>query len=270
MKHILLFFLLNASLQSWSQGYLSNGSRALSLANASVALNDVWAHMNNPAAMVGLKKQSMGVSYQNRFGMKELQSQALVYALPFKRMVFSVGSQCYGYQQFRSFKNGLGMAMALSDKVSLGVQLNHHAIRLNENYGSSSTLTGEMGLLVQFSERIRFGCSVFNVGRAKISSNANERLSTFLRVGMQYVISNQLFVVSELEKNVLNPLSFKLGAEYKPVRYIAFRGGFSTAPISFSFGVGTNFKNRYQLDLGTAYHQVLGWSPHCSFQVDLN
>lgn len=249
---------------------MSNSARALSMSNASVALTDVWAHVNNPAALVGLKKQSIGISYQNRFGVKEMQSQGLVYALPFKRMVFSVGSQWYGYQQFRSLKNGLGMAMALSDKVSLGVQLNHHSIRFNENYGSSSTLTGEVGLLVQFSERIRFGCSVFNVGRSKISSNSNERLSTLLRMGLQYVISDQLFVVSELEKNVLNPLSFKLGAEYKPVRYFAFRGGFSTAPISFSFGVGTTFKNRFQLDLGTAYHQVLGWSPHLSFQVDLN
>ena len=270
VKQILCFLFLCCSLFGWGQGYLSNSARALSMSNASVALTDVWAHANNPAALVGIKKQSIGISYQNRFSLKEMQTQGLVYAIPFKRMVFSLGSQLYGYQQYRSMKNGVGMSMALSEKVSLGVQLNHHSIRLNENYGNSSMLTGEMGLLVQFTERIRFGCSVLNIGRTKITPNANERLTTLMRLGMQYVISNQVFLVSEVEKNVLYPLSVKLGAEYKPSTKICFRGGVATAPISFSFGVGTTFKNRFQLDLGTAYHQLLGWSPHVSFQVDLN
>ncbi len=249
---------------------MSNSARALSMSNASVSLNDVWAHVNNPAALVGLKKQNIGISYQNRFSVKEMQTQGLVYAIPLKRMVFSAGSQWYGYQQYRSLKNGLGLAMALSEKVSLGVQLNHHSIRLNENYGKSSNVTGEMGLLVQFTEQIRLGCSVLNIGRTKIASNSNERLTTLMRLGMQYVISDQIFIVSELEKNVLYPLSVKIGAEYKPSAKICFRGGLSTAPISFSFGVGTQFKSRFQLDFGTAYHQLLGWSPHISFQADLN
>jgi hypothetical protein len=269
VKQFLSFFILCSSFHGWSQG-MSNSARALSMSNASVSLNDVWAHVNNPAALVGLKKQSIGISYQNRFSVKEMQTQGLVYAIPLKRMVFSAGSQWYGYQQYRSLKNGLGLAMALSEKVSLGVQLNHHSIRLNENYGNSSNVTGEMGLLVQFTEQIRLGCSVLNIGRTKIASNSNERLTTLMRLGMQYVVSNQLFIVSELEKNVLYPLSFKMGAEYKPSAKICFRGGLSTAPISFSFGVGTQFKSRFQLDLGTAYHQLLGWSPHISFQVDLN
>jgi hypothetical protein len=82
VKQVLLSFFLLASSIFFGQTNFVNSGRSLSLANASVTLNDVWAHVNNPAALIGLKKQSFGISYQNRFGLKELQSQGLVYALP--------------------------------------------------------------------------------------------------------------------------------------------------------------------------------------------
>ena len=269
VKQTVISFFLLISSNLWCQTNFINSGRSLSLANASVTLNDVWAHVNNPAALIGLQKQSFGISYHNRFGLKELQSQGIVYALPIRKVVLSAGSQIYGYQQFRTYKNGLGVALCLSEKVTMGIQLNHQLTRLNENYGSSSALTGEFGLRVKFSERIHFGFSALNIGRTSISTNVNERLASALRLGMNYRISDQLVLLSELEKNVIHPLQVKFAAEYKPTSKWFFRGGISTAPLAFSFGVGGRFKDRMQLDLGTAYHQLLGWSPHVSFQFDL-
>ena len=87
--------------------------------------------------------------------------------------------------------------------------------------------------------------------------------------GMNYRLSEQFILFTELEKNVIHPLQVKFAAEYKPTSKWFFRGGISTAPLAFSFGVGGRFKDRMQLDLGTAYHQLLGWSPHVSFQFDI-
>lgn len=269
VKQVLLSFFFLASSNFFSQTSFINSGRSLSLANSSVTFNDVWAHVNNPAALVGLKKQTIGVSYQNRFGLKELQSQGLVYALPIRKVVISAGSQIYGYQQFRTYKNGLGVALSLSEKVSMGIQLNHQLTRLNENYGSSSSFTAECGLLVKFSDRIHFGCSALNIGRSSLSPSINERLASAIRLGMNYRLSEQFILFTELEKNVIHPLQVKFAAEYKPTSKWFFRGGISTAPLAFSFGVGGCFKDRMQLDLGTAYHQLLGWSPHVSFQFDI-
>lgn len=269
VKQAVIYFFLLISSNLWSQTSFVNSGRSLSLANASVTLNDVWAHVNNPASLIGLKKQSFGISYQNRFGLKELQSQGVVYALPIRKVVLSAGSQIYGYQQFRTYKNGLGVALSLSEQVSMGIQLNHQLTRLNENYGSSSALTAEFGLIVKFSDRIRFGFSALNIGRTPVSVNVNERLASALRLGMNYRISDQLVIFSELEKNVIHTLQVKFAAEYKPSAKWFFRGGICTAPIAISFGVGGRFKDRIQLDLGTAYHQLLGWSPHVSFQFEL-
>ena len=269
VKQVFIFFSLVLPLNAMSQTTFSNSARSLSLANASVTLQDVWAQLNNPAALVGMKNQAFGISYQNRFGLKELQTQGVVYALPLKKVVLSAGSQLYGYQQYRTVKSGIGVSMALSEKVSAGVKLNHHFIRLNENYGTSSSLSADLGLLVKFNERIHFGFSALNVGRSKVSPNLNERLPSALRLGLSYRISDQLIMLTEIEKNVISPLQVKCASEYKPTAKWYFRGGVSTAPLSFSFGVGGRFKELFQLDVGTAYHQLLGWSPHVSFQFDV-
>ena len=269
VKHVFIFFFFALPLTAMSQTTFSNSTRSLSLANASVTIQDVWAQLNNPAALVGMKNQAFGISFQNRFGLKELQSQGVVYALPLKKVVLSAGSQLYGYQQYRTVKTGMGVSMALSEKVSAGVKLNHHFIRLNENYGTSSSLSADIGLLVKFNDRIRFGFSALNIGRSKVSSNLIERLPSALRLGLSYRISDQLIMLTEIEKNVISPLQVKCAAEYNPTTKWYFRGGISTAPLSFSFGVGGRFKDRFQLDLGTAYHQLLGWSPHVSFQFDM-
>ena len=269
VKQLVILFSISLSLSALGQTNLTNGARSLSLANASVTLNDVWAHVNNPAALVGIKKQAFGISYQNRFGLKELQSQGVVYAIPVKKVVLSAGSQLYGYQQYRTMKSGLGVSMALSEKVSMGVKLNHHLLRLNENYGTSVSFSADLGLLVKFNERIHFGFAAVNLGRSKVSPNLNERLPSALRLGMNYRLSEQLVVLAELEKNVISPLQVKFATEYKPSEKWYFRGGISTAPLSFAFGVGGRFKDQFQLDFGTAYHQLLGWSPHVSFQFDV-
>ncbi len=79
-------------------------NRSMSLGNASVALNDVWAFHHNPAAIVGLKKVAFGVSYENRFLLRELQSQGFVVAFPIKRGVISLGGQTFGFTNFNTLR----------------------------------------------------------------------------------------------------------------------------------------------------------------------
>jgi hypothetical protein len=83
-------------------------------------------------------------------------------------------------------------------------------------------------------------------------------------------LSKKLLLLCEAEKNVDFPLRFKAGIEYQPIADFYFRGGFATEPIEYSFGVGYCYKKNYKLDIGSAYHQILGWSPHFSFTVQMN
>ena len=258
---ISIFFLI--PIFANAQGWLPMGGRSNSMANASVAISDLWAFHHNPGALADVEKVSIGFSYENRFLLKELQSQGLVYVQPLKKGVLSVGAQLYGFNEYRTYRFGAGYCLKLSEMFSAGVQLNYQGIRLNENYGSKNTVTAELGLLAKITENWKIGISVFNLGRAKLSDYQDDRFSTLFRMGSSYTFSKKVIVAVEAEKSIDFPLRFKTGLDYQLVKNFYFRAGFATQPIELTFGFGYKFKS-IQLDIGSAYHQQLGWSPHFS------
>ena len=253
----------------FAQGWQPMGSRSMSMANASAALNDVWAYHHNPAALTGIKKVAFGVSYENRYLLRELQSQGFVVAYPLKRSVISFGGQTFGYNNFRTYRTGLGYSMELTDFLSLGVQMNYNLVRLPQAYGKNQTVTGEVGVMAKITENWHVGFSIFNISRNKLSSFQEDRYTTMLRLATRYHVSNKVLIVGEAEKNVEFPIRFKTGVEYNPMENLYVRGGFATAPIEFCFGLGYHWKGIYKLDVGSAYQQILGWSPNVSFTVQL-
>jgi len=256
---ILLSLLLPVTVLS--QGWLPVGARSNSMANASVALSDVWAFHHNPGALAEVSKIGVGVSYENRFLLKELQSQGFVYVQPIKKGVLSFGAQSYGFTNYRALRGGVGYSMKLSEKFMAGVQMNYQSLRLSEFYGSKQTVTAEFGILGLLTDKWRVGMSVFNLGRAKLSSYEDDRFSTIMRLGTSYSFSEKLMVVAEAEKNIEYALRLKVGLDYMVAKQFYFRAGVATQPVELSFGFGYKLKS-FQLDLGSAYHQQLGWSPH--------
>ena len=269
MKSILSILLVGCSITSFAQGWVPAGARSMSMGNASVTFQEVWAYHNNPGALGELKKFSAGVSYENRFLLKELQSQALAVAVPLKVGVISAGAHLYGSNRYRSYKAGVGYSLRLADKFSAGVQLNYQGIRLPDAYGSRSNMSAEVGLFARFTENWTMGFSVFNLNRAKLSEYGDDRFMTFMRLGTAYQFSKKFLVAIEAEKDLEYALRFKSGVEYKVIDEFVLRAGVQTAPLELSFGFGYHPK-MVQIDFGTSYHQILGWSPHFSVQFELN
>ena len=262
-KSFLIIFFFVQTIHA--QGWLPMGSRSNALGNASVAIEDVWAYHHNPANLASISKFSIGLSYENRFLLKELQSQGLVVVSPLKRGVLSFGVQTFGFKNFRTNRLGLGYCMKLSEFLSGGVQLNYHQIRLTEPYGRKNSITAEVGLKARITENWKVAFSVLNIGRAMLSEYGEDRLTTVMRIGTQFNFSDKVFVVAEVEKNIEYPLRIKSGIEYNPMKKLFLRGGIATQPIELTAGLGYRFKEQFQIDMGSAYHQVLGWSPNFSF-----
>ena len=265
-RFVLILCLFAFALNGISQGIYFSGSRSNSLANASVCLEDGYAYHNNPANLSFVKNVSVGLSYENRFLLKELQNQSIAVAIPLKYGVLSIGGNTFGYQNFRTFKSGLGYAMLLTKDLSMGIQMNHQMIRLSEAYGLNQTVTGELGLSYSVNGDWSIGISVFNIGRNKLSLSPEDRYSTTMRLGTKYQLSQKTMLLAEFEKDIEHDLRSKIGIEYLPVKSLAFRGGFATSPIELSFGLGWLISEKYTLDFGTQFHQLLGWSPHISFK----
>jgi hypothetical protein len=253
----------------FGQGWQPVGSRSRSMADASVTLTDVWSYHHNPAALAKMEKWGIGIAYENRFLLKELQSQSFSVAVPLKKGVVSAGMQSFGYTQFRSMKVGMGYSLKLSELFCLGVQMNMHQLRLPQGYGVSWNATGEAGLLAQITPVWNVGFAVVNFTRTKLSDYQEDRLTTVMRLGTSYRFSKKLLVAGEAEKNIDYPIRAKAGIEYLPADKFAIRTGFATSPIEMNVGFGYAFKNQFLLDFGTAYNQKLGWSPNVSFTYQL-
>lgn len=248
----------------YGQGWVPAGSRSRAMADASVTISDVWSYHHNPAALARLTSTSFGIAYENRFLLKELQTQSAAFALPLKKGVFSIGFQRFGYSQFSTSKSGMGYSMKLSELFHLGVQLNLHQIRLGQGYGNSFKATGEVGMLASIKPGWDVGFSVINLTRTKLSDYQEDRLTTLMRLGTAYRFSSKLLFCIEGEKHIEFPMRAKIGMEYRLADPICFRAGLGTQPFEMNAGMGYNFKSMFLIDIGSSFTQNLGWSPNLS------
>lgn len=264
---LLLLFFTHSGLLSFSQGWNPVGARSVALSNASVCLDDVWAYHHNPGATASIRTISIGAYYETRFLTKELQTQALVLAIPLKVGVISAGAQFFGYEQYRNTRAGLGYSMKFTDFLQFGVQGNIQTLRLGGNYGSTISGTIEAGLLAKISEKWSIGISVMNIGRQRINP-VNDRFATIMRAGCQYKPSKKVSIFVEVEKQIITKISFKGAVEYQPVKPVYIRIGAQSAPMEFALGFGYKVSG-FSIDLGSKYHQTLGWTPNIGLNYQL-
>lgn len=260
-KKLVLFILLLFSALSFGQGWLPVGARSNSLANAVVADVDAWSYFHNPGALGYMTNASIGATYENRYLLKELQHQAIVYAQPLKAGVLSVGVQSFGFKVYRANRFGVGYALKLHEKLSMGVQLNYQDVWV-QNYDYVGTVTAEFGLLSKITKRLSLGFSVMNINRARVRKSPDERFGTFFRLGLKYEISNLVGITAEVEKEVRSKIRPKIGVDYQMIKDFYLRVGASFNPAEIAFGLGYRFKIGLNLDAGSAWRQHLGWSPH--------
>jgi hypothetical protein len=76
-------------------------------------------------------------------------------------------------------------------------------------------------------------------------------------------------LVSDLEKNINFPLSYKGGIQYAFVENFKARVGVSTAPVTFNAGLGFTATNLV-IDVATSLHQQLGFSSFLSVSYRFN
>ncbi len=244
------------------------GSRSNSMSNCSVALIDCWAFNNNPGALGLIDKKIIGISHENRFLLKEFQSQAVVCCLPSKNGVFSFGSQFHGIDVYKTLKIGVGYSLKFTDKLYAGIEMNYTRIKFTSFYGSKNLLTAEAGIYCIITNKWKVGCSIFNIGRSRISIIENERFSSFIKIGSVFELSKKVMFAIEVDKNIFYKIQFKGAIEYKISKDFFFRSGISNQPLEYSFGFGYKLKC-FQMDLGSSYHQIIGWSPNFSISCSI-
>ncbi|MBU0697333.1 MAG: hypothetical protein KKE39_12545 [Bacteroidetes bacterium] len=241
---------------------LNYGPRIASLANAGVALQDVWCAQNNQAGLAKIERPQISIAYESRFGVKELSTKSAVFALPFKSYVISASFTSYGVESYAETKTGLSLAKKFGDNLHLAVNANYHQINIT-NYGNENTFSVEAGIQYKVTPSLWLASHIANPNQSKYGKNIDQIIPPHIRFGASYIISKQLMLCSEIEKVLDGNTDFKTGIEYKVVDFLALRGGISVNTFKQYAGFGLNYQ-KIAFDFAVSSHPVLGYSPQIS------
>ncbi|WBM73695.1 hypothetical protein [Saprospira grandis] len=240
----------------------SAAARGAALGNASVAFTDINAAYSNQAGLAFLEELSFSAYGERRFLAEGLNSFlfAAAYPLENNQGTFGLTLNYFGFSAYNEQKIGLAYARKLSERFALGVQLDYLGIRI-PTYGSANSFTFELGLTAKISEELTLAAHVYNPVHAKLGQ-LDERLPALFNLGLAYHPSEKVGIYAALEKDIYNqPFGAKAGIEYQAHKIFKLRAGMQLSDLSqLSFGLGLDL-DELQIDLATAYHQVLGFTP---------
>lgn len=266
MKHLILAAFLFCSVQAVATDNPPLGARIQGMGGCGTALHaDVWGVQNNQASIANLESFQAAIFYESRFMVSELGMKALAVGMPTKHGSFGLNVNSFGYSQYSETKAGFAYARKLGERFSMGVQIDYFNTRIGENYGSSSTVGGEIGILAEPVKNLTVGLHLFNPTRSRLNGNLDERIPTVMRFGMAYKFSEQVFIIAEAEKDVDFKTTFRGGIEYRPLPAFYIRAGAASNPGLVAMGFGVALK-KFRLDVASSFHAQLGFSPSVGLQ----
>jgi hypothetical protein len=263
-----IFFLLGILKPEAAENYPA-GARALSLSNAFVSVSDTWSTFHNQAGLAGLESFSAGVFYESRFMVDELSHVAGSLVIPVSAGTFGFSFSQFGKGTYKEHKVGLAFAKSLTKKISAAIQLDYLSERYPENERARGFATFEAGVVYAATNELFLGAHIFNPIQGGIKTPEGlQKMPAAFRFGGHYQFPKMVLLIFEAEKNFENPLLFKSGIEFSPVKNMALRFGVSGKPVAYTAGIGFQ-TGKITTDIGFSYHGNLGLTPSVSIQFEL-
>ena len=213
-----------------------------------------WSSFHNQALLANNPSFSIGINYQDRFGLKELGTRSIGLKIPAGKSSIGVFYSHFGYSDFYRQMTGLASGIKLSDKIDAGVQVDYFSERTSGEYNNNQSVTCETSLLITAFDNIRIGINLFN---PVPNSLRKTFLPTRLSIGAGTDLSKVLFAGIVAEMSSGSNLIIRTGFEYEAIKNLWIRGAFISENTSFCFGVGFLAKIA-QIDLGFETHERLG------------
>ncbi len=262
-KIALLSILIASQLSLFSQNDGVSGARSYGMAGNSILLQDLWSTNNNPAGLGFQQNWAAGVSYENQFLQSELSNKTAVIAFPVSSGAFGLSVNQFGYSAFNENRIGISYGQQLGKNIAMGLQINYLNTSIAEGYGTTSALSGNIGMIAKLNEELSLAAMVINPNKAKLAEFTDERYPTLIKLGLGYEFSDKVNLMSEVAKDVDFDANVKLGIEYKAMKLIHFRVGYATDPALSSFGFGLHL-DQFKIDFASGFDSNFGFSPQVS------
>jgi len=265
----LLFFLLPTSGPAIER-MTAAGARESALSLAVVALPGAFSVFHNPAFLAGYKNYQANLSYRQPYFIQGYRQSALSLACPIQTSVFAVGITQSSIADYKETSIGISIAKKLSEKLSAGILINFFSLNFPEEGTRKGSLQVDAGLGYIFTERLSLGFHLRNMLQSKIETfQQNLSFPLLIRIGASYMLTEQILMTTEAVCDNENTLVFRNGLEYKLMECFWLRGGISVNPFQHSVGLGYSW-NLFQLDFALVHHEILGFTPTLSVNINLS
>jgi hypothetical protein len=232
------------------------GARATGMGYASSGILDEWSLFNNPGGVGKIEQTNAAFAYEVQSQLKGANRMAATFNKPFKwgttsAGLFRFGDDLYNEQMISAgFGNQFGIA-------SLGMKVNLIQYRA-EGFGVSTAVSFDFGGITELTEKLSIGAYITNLTQSSIGED-NERLPTRLTAGLSYHPEKNIFITTELSKELDYITTWRTGLEYSFQQKVFFRTGFNLNPNAAFFGLGV-FKKKIKFDYAVQLNNLTGAS----------
>lgn len=258
----IMVFFLSIDINAWDLNQ-AIGGKTNALGKCSAALSDFWTLHNNPAGFASFQDISFGISYGNRFLLKELSYKDAGLLIPLNYGTIGISISQFGYEHYSENLFGLGISRNFGTKLSIGMKLYYLCIRFSNDYPSLTAPTFDLGMQYHVNESLCIGAYIFNPINIKTESLNKDKIPIIMRLGFSYHLVDDVMICGEIEENFDDDFSFRFGIEYEIYKNIYARSGFQLSPEIFTFGIGYNYK-WFMVDVAAQMNLDLGSSLNCS------
>lgn len=244
------------------------GARNAGMGYCGLTLTDIWGAQHNQANLASLEGLSFGAYYENKYMLSQTALKSVAGAIPVSKVgTFGLSATQFGYSLYSEGKYGLAFARNITPGFAAGIQFNYNTTRIGDIYGKKQAFTAEAGIRARIMPKLTMGAHVYNVSRTLLHPYDTEYIPTTLRLGFEYRFSAVVMALAECETTINRATNIKAGLEYAVHQKVFLRTGINTQPFLAAFGIGYK-QNIVSIDIAAAYHQVLGFSPTLSLQIE--
>ncbi|MBN1926397.1 MAG: hypothetical protein JW798_11230 [Prolixibacteraceae bacterium] len=245
-----------------------SSARATGMGNAFISIEGIESVFHNQAGFTTVKKLSVLLGYENRFGIKELSQPYALVAIVTKSGNFGLHFSTLGPSGWLETRVSLAYAKKISPRLSAGLQFNYFSNILPEENQRLISAGFEVGALYAPTKKIKIGAHVANPWSLPLKTlTYKETIPWVFRIGAHTTVSNNVLVSAEIEKTSSLPINIKGGIEWEALPDMFFRMGANSQPATFFAGLGYSY-SFITANLAMCFHQRLGYTTGISLLFD--
>lgn len=209
---LLLSFIYFISIKGQSY-YEAVGSSNIATANTSTVTQNLWSGFHNPAAITQTDQYLLGLSFQNHFGVSQLNSASAGLILPLSNSALFAGIHRFGDEIYNEHRLALAYATKVGN-TTLGGRINYFQTHISD-YGVQHDYGLDLGVLSKLHEQFLIGISLYNLTNYASRQNQINTVPAILSAGFQYIPLPYFHLNFEIEKNLVHAAFAKFSLQYK-------------------------------------------------------